>query len=99
MLRRPRDEAHDHLIAYDIGDDRRRRQVVRELLRVGRRIQFSVFEVRLTEAALAAVLVRLARLIHRREDRIDVVSLCTGCQGRRRRLGAAEPAGRDWYVG
>lgn len=97
-LRRPADEAPCWLIAYDVASDRRRRRVVRILLRMGVRIQFSVFEVHLAEADLARVLALVDREIHPREDRVDVVGLCGRCVRQRRRLGTAVPEGPAWQV-
>ena len=45
------------LVAYDIPDDQRRRKVMKALVRLGRRVQYSVFVVRRGSAeAVEAVL-------------------------------------------
>ncbi len=98
-LREPADDARLWIVAYDIGDDRRRAKVARLLVEHGRRIQKSVFEVELATAALRELLVRLTPYVHARDDRVDVVPVCAGCRGRRRRLGAArDAASGDWVV-
>ena len=97
-LRAPADPTRCFLVAYDIADDRRRAQVVRVLLRVANRIQFSVFEARLDEAQLMALVGALDRVIDARADRVDLVEICGRCSAQRRRLGAAVPEARPFGV-
>ena len=47
------------IFVYDISDDRRRNRVAETLEEVAVRVQFSVFEARLTRAATNAVIARL----------------------------------------
>lgn len=47
------------VISYDISDDKRRRRVARILEDAGSRVQYSVFEMRLTDRALEKVVERV----------------------------------------
>jgi CRISPR-associated protein Cas2 len=64
-----------YLVAYDIAADRRRKKVMKALEAVGLRVNFSVFEARLTAAALAGLLTTLDGLIDARHDHIRVYPL------------------------
>ncbi len=63
------------LVAFDISDNRIRRQVVKLLEGVGQRIQYSVFEAQLSESQLK----QLQRNIFQRieaTDRVHYFPLC-----------------------
>ncbi len=61
------------VLCYDISDDRRRRAVARLLEDSATRVQFSVFETRLTSKALN----RLAKRIERHLDKGDTFRVYT----------------------
>lgn len=66
------------VIAYDIEDDRRRRQIAKLLEAIGKRVNKSVFECFLTEGQLE----KLRRGINKRVTRYDSVlyyPLCRSC--------------------
>ena len=44
-----------HVLAYDITDDRRRRQIVKRMEGIGRRVQESVFETFMTSGQIRRV--------------------------------------------
>jgi len=53
-----------YLVCYDIEDDRERNRVAKRLLRHGRRVQYSVFELhRMAPAARKALAAELAELV------------------------------------
>ena len=65
-----------YLIAYDIADDRRRESVAAALAAYGARVQFSVFECELADAATVERLkTRLLELIDLHEDQVRLYQL------------------------
>lgn len=86
------------VISYDIPDDRRRLRVMKLLEGYGRRVQYSVFECRLTVGHLREVERRLARVIRAEEDDVRFYVLCRGCQKMRRGLGRGQPEEEKGYV-
>lgn len=97
-LRAPADAARCVLIAYDVSDDARRRAVAKVLLRVGLRIQYSLFELWLPPGALPPIINALSALIEPRLDRIDIIPVCATCTPRWRRLGATAGPPLPWQV-
>lgn len=79
------------LVSYDIPDDKRRRKVARALVRIGRRVQFSVFVVhRGTALEVERV---LSPLIDPSADNVRIHPLCASCEARSLLMGRAEGAG------
>ena len=70
---------HFYVVAYDISDDKRRRQVVKLMESIGTRMNYSVFECMLTEIQYHNMYKRLAKLVVRREDWVNIYPLCTEC--------------------
>jgi len=64
------------LICFDVCDEKRLRQVARQMENFGVRVQKSVFECHLNEAELADLQKRLAGLIDETEDTIRYYGLC-----------------------
>lgn len=58
------------LISYDIASDKRRLKIMKALQDFGRRVQYSVFECRLSERQVRALRRRLAPLVRERSDSI-----------------------------
>lgn len=69
-----------YVIAYDIADDKRRSNVVKELKNVGYRIQYSLFEADLTMEALIGLRMRIGDVIKRTEDSVIYYARCARCQ-------------------
>jgi len=63
------------VISYDIQNDRRRYKVARLLKGCGQRVQYSVFEVYLSEAQLKEVEQKLKKLISRKQDTVRIYNL------------------------
>lgn len=80
-------------ISYDVGEDRRRQQVVKRLKRSSVRLQYSVFEGELTEAAAERLWKELLKLIQPEEDGLLMVRVCGGCMGVRREAGTTRAVG------
>jgi CRISPR-associated protein Cas2 len=74
-------KAHLYVITYDIPADARRNKVAGALEDHGRRVQYSVFEARLTAGQFDALRRRLVKLIDAGEDSLRYYRLCDACLG------------------
>ena len=63
------------VISYDISDDKRRLKVMKTLQDFGTRVQYSVFECRLTAPQLQTLQKKLKPLVKARTDSIRFYSL------------------------
>ncbi len=61
-----------YMICYDVADDKRRNRVVRELLKVGIRTQYSVFETEISEKQLEVIIDLIKKKIDKKEDSLIV---------------------------
>lgn len=73
---------HFYVVTYDIGDDKRRNKVVKLMESIGTRMNYSVFECMLTDLQYQDMCKRLARVIVKREDWVNIYPLCTECYAR-----------------
>ncbi len=73
---------HFYVVTYDIGDDKRRDKIVKILESIGTRRNFSVFECMLTDIQYKNMYDRLAKIIVKGEDWINLYPLCTECYAR-----------------
>jgi len=80
------------LISYDIGDDRRRRRLMRLVEGYAQRVQYSVFEGWLTESQVRRLLKRAGRYVVAPEDSLRIYTLCGACVARIDSRGEAAPA-------
>jgi CRISPR-associated protein Cas2 len=83
------------IIAYDVTDDRRRYRFCKLLERYGERIQYSVFELYITQKELYKLVDDLHQLMDSKADRLLVMRLCGGCHtsiGRYGNTGQYEPS-------
>lgn len=76
------------IFAYDVVDDRRRLKVMTELLEAGVRVNYSVFECRLTEGEASVLAERISRHLSPKADVLLAYPLCSSCQSRSIRFGA-----------
>jgi CRISPR-associated protein Cas2 len=72
---------HLYLMAYDVSDPKRLRQVHKTMTAWGKPVQYSLFRVRCTGRELERLRFELAKLLDA-DDRLLVVRLCEGCAGR-----------------
>ncbi len=79
-----------YLISYDIPSDRHRLRIAHLLEGYGQRVQYSVFEVWLTEKQLAYIKKALAREVEEGGS-VRIYSLCAACCAQREVLGEGEP--------
>lgn len=90
-----------YLVLYDIADRKRLARAAAIVLDYGVRVQRSVYEVRVSPAALAMLRRRLAAAIDPEVDGIKIFPLCESCAGRRASFGAALPEAPEsgpWLV-
>lgn len=73
---------HFYVVTYDIGDDKRRDQVVKLMESIGTRMNYSVFECMLTDIQYKSMCKRLAKIVVRKEDWVNIYPLCTECFAR-----------------
>ncbi len=73
---------HFYVVAYDIGDDKRRRKVVKLMESIGTRMNYSVFECMLTDIQYQNMRKKLARLVTKKEDWVNIYPICTECYAR-----------------
>jgi CRISPR-associated protein Cas2 len=70
------------LIAYDICDDKRLREVAKLMEAYGKRVQRSVFECSLSKQRLAALVHESKIRMNRLEDKLQIYKLCQDCRER-----------------
>ena len=73
-------ERRFYLIVYDITDDRRRTKVAKYLESLGERVQYSVFEIFLTQKEFECLMNRMRKLIEQGEDSLRIYNLCEKCR-------------------
>lgn len=72
-----------YLISYDITDNRVRNKVAKELSDYGRRVQYSVFECRITEQQYRELYHKLVVLMQKeKEGNIRIYHICGKCEQR-----------------
>lgn len=70
-----------YLISYDITDNRVRNKIAKELSDYGRRVQYSVFECRITEQQYRELYHKLVVLMQKeKEGNIRIYHICGKCE-------------------
>jgi len=75
------------VIAYDIPEDKRRTKVAKALEGYGERMQYSLFECRITKVQYLRLRARLEELIEPEEDEVSFYFLCEADVKRIERIG------------
>lgn len=75
------------VVSYDVPDDRRRTKLASILKDFGERVQYSVFECLVDDAALDRLRRRLAAKVAEGEDSVRIYRLCEECRGKVEILG------------
>ncbi|MEI6139087.1 MAG: CRISPR-associated endonuclease Cas2 [Mariniphaga sp.] len=75
------------IVAYDIGDNKRRLKIAKTLETYGVRSNFSVFECVLTESQMKTMQKRLNKIADPSTDCILYYYLCKSCVGKREVFG------------
>lgn len=66
---------NSYIVAYDIADEKRLRQVFKVMRAFGDHLQFSVFECQLTPMDLVRLRAELGAVIHHKEDQVLFIDL------------------------
>lgn len=69
-------------IAYDISDDNRRNRLCKTLKNFGTHVQYSVFEVELSQSQMAQLKEAVKKVIKPSEDLVRYYHLCDACKRR-----------------
>ena len=80
------------VVAYDVGDDRRRARLHTALLGFGVPVQESVFECEVNERQERSLARAVARIARRGQDRVHFYRLCADCAGAARTLDGPRPS-------
>ena len=95
----------DVLVAYDIADTDgggalRLRRIAEVCEKYGQRVQFSVFECRLSKARLARLIGEIEDIIDRNRDSVRVYRFAGGIEAATLHLGRCEEhaLGKPWVV-
>jgi CRISPR-associated protein Cas2 len=86
------------LVAYDIADERRLKQVAKLMEAYGERVQKSVFECVIDQRQLEILTHKLRYLMKRKEDKVQFYPLCDACERRINSTSQASFASEDVYV-
>ena len=71
-----------YLVAYDICDDKRLRQIAKMMEAYGTRVQRSVFECSLSKQRLADLVHDSRMRMKKLEDKVQIYKLCRDCRDR-----------------
>lgn len=86
------------VISYDFEDDKQRGAFSRFLKKFGRRIQYSVFEIKNSQRLLRNILAEIKLKYEPRftkRDSIVIFNICDGCLKKIRRYGYAKNEEKD----
>ena len=83
-----------HLVAYDVRDARRLRQVAKICLDYGIRVEYSVFECDLTEELFRKLWHDLQAVIDPDEDAVLAYKICGSCVRHIHSMGTVERPGK-----
>ena len=88
------------VVSYDIANNRRRQKVVKIMEGYGRRVQYSVFECRLSARNYRRLREKLSAVIDPQKDSILFYPLCGGCLQKREGLGLGKPSSdqEHWVI-
>jgi CRISPR-associated protein Cas2 len=87
------------LVSYDISDDKRRTKVMKALEDFGKRVQYSVFECRLTPAQIEKLKRRVQPFVRDEDDSVRFYPISADDVGRIQVLGSgAVTPERQYYL-
>lgn len=80
-----------YLISYDIENDRVRNKIAKELENYGARVQYSVFECRISEKIYKELYAKLLELMNdEKSGNIRIYNICAKCTERITTIGVKE---------
>lgn len=89
------------IVSYDFEDDKKRRKFAKFLKKYGRKIQYSVYEVRNSQRVLQNILTEI-ELRYKKSfggsDSVLIFFLCDGCIKKVKRYGYSENEEKDVVV-
>jgi CRISPR-associated protein Cas2 len=71
-----------YVLAYDIGNDKRRTKIARLMESLGERVQGSVFEAYLNAEELQKIVKKSKKVMKEEEDSLRVYFLCQPCRAK-----------------
>ena len=86
------------LVSYDITSNRTRNQFSKFLKKFGRRIQYSVFEIKNSERVLANITAEIANVYQKKfkgTDSIVIFHICEACRAKEIKYGYAKTEDSD----
>lgn len=86
------------VVAYDVRDDRRRLRLSRLLCGYGERLQYSVFECRVSRVQYVTLREQVKEIVDSEVDRVFFYLLCGACRERVERLGGTGPLPEDAVI-
>ncbi|HOX29651.1 MAG TPA: CRISPR-associated endonuclease Cas2 [Candidatus Paceibacterota bacterium] len=87
------------IVSYDFEDNKTRSKFSKFLKKYGRRLQYSVYEVKNSSRFLANLLKEIDmkyKPIFTKRDSIIIITVCEGCKGKLKRYGYAENEEKDF---
>ena len=78
-----------YLVSYDISNTKTRNKIADTLKNFGQRVQYSVFECRLTEKRWKSMYSQLVKMPLENEDSIRLYPLCENCSLKIRIIGTS----------
>ena len=79
-----------YLVSYDISNTKTRNKIADTLKNYGQRVQYSVFECRLTEKRWKSMYSQLVKMPFEDEDSIRLYPLCENCSTKIRIIGTSQ---------
>lgn len=68
-----------YVVVYDTSDDKRRKQMVKLLEKIGTRINWSVFECIITQNQCNVLTAEINRIVYPKEDTVVIYPICKDC--------------------
>lgn len=68
-----------YVISYDIVKDKTRNKIAKELCNYGKRVQYSVFECKISDRQMNELYYKLTVLLQGEEGSIRIYHLCANC--------------------
>lgn len=90
-----------YIVSYDFANDRRRTKFSKFLKKFGRRIQYSIFEIKNSERALENISTEIEKIYKphfTNSDSIVILSICEGCRKKIIRYGYASNEEKEVVV-
>ncbi|MGQ9847722.1 MAG: CRISPR-associated endonuclease Cas2 [Bacteroidales bacterium] len=70
----------NYLICYDIANEKRLQKIAKTVEQYGIRVQYSFFNVDMTNEALDSLLKNLLHIMNEKQDKIYVYPICSECK-------------------